>query len=237
MVKQTLLGVLMLLAAQTAGLSQTAPYPDLIPLPAAFGPEGIAVGNGHTFYVGSLAPATLGQILVGDLRTGSFSTLVSPTGAPALGMKYDSRSGFLFVARGPSGGGTVYDTASGAEVASYQFQPPGTGFINDVALTRDAAYFTDSLGAFLYRIPLGPRGAPEPFAEHIPLPANFAVPGGCTIGPPIGGNGIAADPSGRYLILVHSSEGQLYRMDTATHTVVPIDLGGGDVCAGDGLLL
>ena len=39
-------------------------FPDLIPLPADFGPEGIAVGNGTTFYAGSLAATTRGQILV-----------------------------------------------------------------------------------------------------------------------------------------------------------------------------
>jgi hypothetical protein len=105
-------------------------------------------------------------------------------------------------------------------------------------VTRDAAYFTDSFLALLYRVALGPQGQPadEP-AQMIPLPANFGVPGGCTIGSPRGGNGIAAAPNGEHLILVHMSEGQLYRMDTATYAVVPIDLGGGNVCSADGLLL
>jgi hypothetical protein len=66
-------------------------------------PEGIAVGRGPTFYTGSLAPATFGQILVGDLLTGQVSELVAPTGRPALGMKYDPRSDLLFVAGGSSG--------------------------------------------------------------------------------------------------------------------------------------
>jgi hypothetical protein len=230
-------GVLVLLVTGSVAFGQAPAFPDLIALPAGFGPEGIAVGNGHTFYVGSLTPPTLGEILVGDLRTGHVSILVPPTGRPALGLKYHARSGFLFVAGGPSGGGTVYDSASGAEVEFYQFQAAGTGFINDVVLMRDAAYFTDSLRAFLYRVPLGPRSAPAESFQQIPLPANFQLPGGCPVGPPIGGNGIAADPSGRFLILVHSSEGRLYQMDTATLTVVAIDLGGADVCSGDGLLL
>src|SRR5688500_4514028 len=101
-----------------------APYPSLIPLPANFGPEGIAVGNGHIFYVGSLAAASLGQILAGDLRTGDISELVAPSGRPALGMKHDSRSNLLFVAGGPSGTGSVYDAASGDQLQFYQFQPP-----------------------------------------------------------------------------------------------------------------
>src|SRR4029450_4324193 len=90
-------------------------FPSLISLPANFGPEGIAVGTGHTFYVGSLAAATLGQILVGDLRTGEGSELVAPTGRPALGMKYDERSHLLFVAGGVSGTGAIYDATSGEQ--------------------------------------------------------------------------------------------------------------------------
>lgn len=222
-------------------------FPALIPLPTGFGPEGIAVGKGAIFYVGSLTPPTLGQVLVGDLRTGEFAQLVAPTGRAAVGMKYDSSSNLLFVAGGPSGRGTVYDAASGDRVAFYQFQPPSppppapqTTGINDVIVTRDAAYFTDSIVAFVYRVALTPRGEPSEDFEPIPLPANFGVTGGC-IGPPpvppIKGNGIAADPSGKHLILVHTSEGQLYRIDTATYTVVPIDLGGDNVCSGDGLLL
>jgi hypothetical protein len=111
--------------AAVAAPSSGSPFPALIPLPAGFGPEGIAVGNGSTFYVGSLTPPTLGQILVGDLRTGEFAQLVAPTGRPAVGMKHDSRSNLLFVAGGASGRGTVYDAFSGDEIAFYQFQPPG----------------------------------------------------------------------------------------------------------------
>ena len=236
-------GALMLLVAGTPALSHAPVYPDLIPLPVGFGPEGIAVGNGHTFYVGSLTPPTLGQILVGDLRDGSFSQLVAPTGRPALGLKHDARSNLLFVANGPSGRGTVHDAATGNQVAFWQFQAPATSNINDVVLTRDGAYFTDSLLPFLYRVPLGPGGKPGALADQIPLPANFGVPGSCTVGPPLRGNGIAAAPNGQHLIIMHMSEGRLYRMDTTTYTAVPIalaggdSLGGGDVCTADGMLL
>jgi hypothetical protein len=66
----TLLTCLALLVSQAMApaLSYAPVFPELIPLPLGFGPEGITVGNGSTFYVGSLAAATLGQILVGDLR-------------------------------------------------------------------------------------------------------------------------------------------------------------------------
>jgi sugar lactone lactonase YvrE len=242
-----IVGIFALLVCVVPTSSQAPAYPDVIPLPAGFGPEGIAVGNGHLFYVGSLAPATLGQILVGDLRTGGASQLAAPTGRPALGMKHDQRSNLLFVAGGASGTGTVYDASSGDQVAFYQFQAPSppapapsTTFINDVVVTRGAAYFTDSNVAALYRVALGPRGEPSEDFEEIALPANFGVTGAC-MGPPpvppVKANGIAATPSGKYLIVGHLSEGQLYRIDTATHAVLSIDLGGGDVCNADGLLL
>jgi hypothetical protein len=236
--------VVLSLATAAVGIAQSdAPaFPRLIPLPADFGPEGIAVGNGHTFYVGSLAPATLGQILVGDLRTGALAELVPPTGRFAAGMKFDSRSNFLFVAGGTSGRATVYDANSGAEIAFYQFLPPGVPGINDVIVTRDAAYFTDTTRPFLGRVALGPNGQLGN-GELLPLPANFGIRGGCTLAASPRANGIAATPNEKHIIVVHMSEGQLYLMDTTTFTLIRIEVSGGDfaggaaVCGGDGILL
>jgi hypothetical protein len=43
----------------------------------------------------------------------------------------------------------------------YQFADPAAGtFINDVALTRNSAWFTDSMQHKLYQVPLGRGGAP-----------------------------------------------------------------------------
>lgn len=198
------------------------PFPDLIPLPADFGPEGIAVGNGSTFYVGSLAAATRGQILVGDLRTGEFAELVASDGVNATGIKHDPRSNLLFVARSNSGMGTIFDASTGDVVASYQFKTAPT-FINDVVITREAAYFTDTQAPFLYRVALGPAGAPATEFESISLPASFRT------------NGIAATPNGKDLFVVSGS--QLYRLDTATYTPTLVDLGGNTLPNADGLLL
>ncbi len=227
-----------------AGMAQTgAPaFPDLIALPPDFGSEGIAVGTGDRFYVGSFTPPNLGQILVGDLRTGSYSELVPANGRPSVGMKVDPRTNFLFVAGGQSGGGTVYDASSGAEVAFYPFLPPGGHIVNDVVVTHSAAYFTVSTGPFLGRVALDPNGQPGT-AETIPLPANFGMRGTCTLGPGARANGIAATADGKYLIIVHTSEGRLYLLDTSTLLPIPIDIVGGDfaggnpLCIGDGLLL
>ena len=213
-----LAGLVLLASAR----SSARPFPDLIPLPSDFGPEGIAVGHGSTFYAGSLAASTRGQILVGDLRTGELATLVPSDGVPAIGMKHDARSNLLFVARGGSGMGTVFDAASANVVASYQLQTAPT-FINDVVITREAAYFTDSQSPFLYRVELGPAGEPAAAATPIPLPGTFRT------------NGIAATRNGKHLFVVAAA--QLHLLDTETHTPVPVDLGGVTLPNADGLWL
>ena len=210
-----------LIVVSTPGTFARA-FPEFIQFPADFGPEGIAAGNGSTFYAGSLAASTLGQILVGDLRTGDFETLVAPDGVPATGMKHDSRSNLLFVARAGSGRGTIFNADTGDVVVSYQFKTTPT-FINDVVITREAAYFTDTQAPFLYRVALGPAGAPADDFTAIPLPGTFRT------------NGIAATPNGEQLFVV--SGAQLYRIDTATHTPVLVDLGGETLPNADGLLL
>jgi sugar lactone lactonase YvrE len=217
---QALIALAGLVLVTSAALSAKA-FPDLIALPADFGPEGIAVGNGSTFYVGAVA-GTRGQILVGDLRTGEFATLVEPDGVQTTGIKHDPRSNLLFVARAASGMGTVYDAASGDLVASYQFKTAPT-FINDVVVTREAAYFTDTQAPFLYRVALGPAGEPAGDFTAIPLPGAFRT------------NGIVATPNGDDLFVV--SGAQLYRIDTATYTPVLVDLGGATLPNADGLLL
>ena len=104
-------------------------FPDVIPLPDAFRPEGIAVGTGHTFYVGSIPT---GAVYRGDLRTGEGDMLVPPqAGRAAIGLKYDDRTGLLFVAGGPTGFAYIYNGETGANVTEI----PLTGaqsFINDV---------------------------------------------------------------------------------------------------------
>lgn len=227
------------ISGSVAGACEScAPWPRMIQFPADFGPEGIAAGLNNTFYAGSVAASTFGQIYKGDLKTGRLKQLVATTGRPAIGMKYDSRSNLLFVAtRGPAGA-TVYDATSGAVVRQYEFLPANAA-INDVVLTPEGAYFTNSspaAGAYLYRVGLGTNGQLGS-ATRIDLPANFAAAGNCSVGPPLSGNGVAVSDDGAYVILVHMSEGKLYRMSVATQQVQPIALSGGDVCSTDGMLM
>jgi sugar lactone lactonase YvrE len=234
--------VLVSLVALTLGCNQVTLH-DLIRLPDNFPAEGMAIGNGATFYVGSFGAAqgTAGQILVGDLTTGLYSELVPPDGVPMTGMKFDSRSNLLFVCRGPSGSASVFDVSSKTEVRSYQFNDPATSFVNDVVLTADAAYFTDSHAAQLYRVALGSGAAPASEFTTIPLPADFAWPDGSgAYNPFINANGLAATANGEFLIPVHTGKGTLYRLRLSDLQVDPITISGGDGTGagnGDGLLL
>jgi sugar lactone lactonase YvrE len=209
-------------------------YPDVISLPTAFQPEGVAKGNGHTFYAGSLADGT---ILEGDLRTGDVQVLVpGEAGRISVGMNFDSRSGYLFVAGGLNGVGRVYDTVSGDLLAEYFFSAPFTGFINDVIVTRQAAFFTNSFAPVLYRVPLGAAGKlldPAQVTE-IPLGGDWEqVPGPFVFN----ANGIEATPDGTILIVVSSVKEAVYLVDPDSGIATQIDLGGEAVPNGDGLVL
>ncbi len=212
-------------------MSLLAVYPKIIHLPNGFSPEGIAIGKGHTFYVGSLVN---GAIYQGDLSSGTGSLLVEgQTGLVAVGLGFDERSGYLFVSGGPTGSAHVYDSITGAEVAAYQLTTSNS-FINDVIVTRQAAYFTNSFEAVIYRLPLGPGGSlPDPSdVEAIPLSGDWEqVPDS------FNANGIEATSNGKTLILVNSTVGGLYSVDPSTGAATRISLSGGDVSAGDGLRL
>jgi len=207
--------------------ASAAMWPETIPLPIGFRPEGIEIGPGNQFFVGSIPT---GAIYSGNLRTGEGGILVPPmTGRAAIGLGFDPRSGYLFVAGGPTGVGYIYDGGTGTPVTRWQFAS-GLSFVNDAVITRDAAYFTESLRPVLYRVPLGPGGEPGNTFEEIPL-------NGVVFGPGTNSNGIEATPNGEWLIVVNSASGELYRVDPATGDVMVIDLGGESLTNGDGLLL
>ena len=232
-IRQVLAGLLLLaalLALAPAPASAAATFPDAIALPDGWRPEGVATGHGPVLYAGSLAN---GAIYAADLRTGQGAILVpGQPGRVAVGLSFDARTDAIFVAGGPTGRASVYAAATGALVREYTLTAPGT-FVNDVIVTRDAAYFTNSALPEYYRVPLGPGGrlaAPDA-VETIPLTGDWQqVPG-------FNANGIEATPSGEELIVVNSTTGTLYRVEPATGVATRIDLGGATVVNGDGLLL
>jgi hypothetical protein len=213
-------------------VSASQSFPTSLPLPDGFYPEAIAVGRGHDFYVGSLLD---GAVYKGDLRTGQGGVFVS--GVPSrlvAGLSFDGRSGLLWGVGSDAGAGRafVFDGRSGDQVAEIEI--PGV-FLNDIVVTREAAYITDSLADVFWSIPLDRRGRPAGPAQAIPLSGDFAF---VTEGDlPINLNGIAATRNGRHLVAVHSTLGLLYRIDPNTGTATQIDLGGDAVPSGDDIVL
>ena len=208
--------------------SAKASFPEVIPLPNGWQPEGIAVGNGTTFYVGSIPT---GAVYRGDLRTGQGATLVQgASGRAAIGVEFDRNR--LFVAGGQTGKGFVYDARTGALIRELQLAT-GTGatFVNDVVVTKRAAYFTDSNRAVLYRVTLSKNGNPAATSQAVPLTGDFQLVGGFNL------NGIDATPNGKTLVVVQSATGKLFTVVPGTGVTKEISLGGASVPNGDGLLL
>ena len=196
--------------------------PDVIALPNGFQPEGITTAKRHTFFVGS---RDNGAIYRGSLRTGEGAILV-PGADPsvpmddrgATGLKVD-RFGRLFVSGADSHVIRVYDASTGAEIRNYPVE--GSGFINDVIVTKRGAYFTDSNNPRLYHIPFGKKGA---LGELVTI----TLGGEYENGAGFNANGIEAARGGKSLIVVKTNTGELFDVDAATGVAKRIAVTGGD---------
>lgn len=212
-----------------AGTAQAGPrFPNRIELPDAFLPEGIAIGPGHQAYFGSRAD---GDIVRVDLKTGQRRVISQGPGTPSVGLKSD-QLGLLYVAGGPSGTGRIVSTKTGKIVKSYTFTT-APSFVNDVVLTRGMAWFTDSLQAKLYGVPLARHGKPAKASKLavLPLTGAWAQTSGVN-----NANGISTTPDRRDLLVVQSNTGFLFRVNPRTGRATRVDLGSTLLTAGDGLL-
>jgi len=237
-----LFGVLAFLAASPAvAVSPAAPsgnFPARIDLPNGSFPEGIESGPGASFFVGSLLDGTIWR---GDLRTGSVAVLAAgASGLASAGIAYEAGRDRIWVAgAGPPLLGRsdvrVYNASSGALLATYQ--PPGAGLLNDVAVTRDAVYATDSSFPQLVVIPLARDGAlsPPAAATILPVGGDWVQTPGDNPAPGINMNGIVAEDG--VLLVAQSSTGKLFRVDPATGVADEVDLGGVNLGYPDGLEL
>ena len=209
-------------------LSVAAVGPEIIPLPDGFQPEGVTEGRGAQLFAGSLKD---GSIVRADLRTGSVEGVVAPQlDRIAVGLDFDERSGLIWVAGGPGpSGGFV--AATGDLSATFAFAAGPPSFVNDVVVTRDAAWFTDSFAPVLYRVPLDAQGRPSGAFVVVPLVGDWAqVPG-------FNANGIVATPDGGTLFVAHSALASIYAVAPESGVATRVDLGGASVAFADGLLL
>ena len=208
-----------------------SPFPEKIPLPNGFAPEGIETALGHRFFVGSVAN---GAIYTGNLRTGAIAASrggrshadhprrnrhrVRPR--PAVGRRGRLRHRPRLRRR------------HGRAAPRVPARHAAGTFINDVVVTQDAAYFTDSQRPVLYRVAISRNGVPGALTT-IPLlsPDYVHVPGQFNL------NGIVATPSGKTLIAVQTFSRKLFLINPSTGATKAIDIGTYDLINGDGLLL
>jgi hypothetical protein len=201
------LTVLLAALSATATTALAAHRDEQIVLPGATSAEGIAKGVGSTFYAGDLFS---GNIYRGDLQRGTAELFVdAPAGRMAVGMVVDVRHGLLFVAGGFDGTAHVYDANTGATVATYRFTD-SPSVINDVAITRKGAWFTDSVQAKLFFVPISPAGV---LGAQRTL--QLSGPAADTSGE-FNNNRIQATPDGKTLIVAHSGQGALNTVDPTT---------------------
>ncbi|GAA1891683.1 SMP-30/gluconolactonase/LRE family protein [Asanoa iriomotensis] len=229
------LGLTAVLAATLLGPAGTANahdrkhdlFPTTINLPNGFQPEGIAIGKAPYAYFGSRVD---GAIYRASLVTGLGEIINPGFGTGSLGLKLDDR-GRLFISGQTSGDGRVIDSRTGKTLKIWNFTD-GTSFVNDVILTRDAAWFTDSRQPVLYKVPFGRHGKLGDTFETVPLTGDFVFTPGAT-----NANGIAQTPDGRNLLVVQSNTATLFVVDPDTGEATAVDLGGVPMTNGDGLWL
>ncbi|GHE64417.1 hypothetical protein GCM10018785_36610 [Streptomyces longispororuber] len=219
-------------AAAARAESADALWPTEFPLPDGFRPEGIAVGPGPYAWFGSLGG---GSLYRASLATGRGETVDTGTDAMSIGLKSD-RYGRLFIAGGLARHLRVVEGRSGRVLATYEVGTPAT-VVNDVVLTRRAAWFTDSTQQQVYGLPLGPRGELPAPRDVVTLPLR-----GEWVQAPADGfttNGLARTPDGRGLLVinVHAHGGSLYCVDPRTGDARRVDLGAHRLPDGDGALL
>ena len=231
----TLLAAWMAVAASVlaAPLGAGGGLPEKIALPDGFRPEGIAISQNGTFYVGSIPT---GAIYRGSLKTGE-GEIINPgaaTGRASIGIEL--HDGRLYVAGGSTGSGFVFSARSGRLLKTYRFTTETDTFVNDVVVARGFAYFTDSRRPFLYRVPIGDRGKGHHKHGHpreataIPLSGQIVYLAGNNA------NGIDKSRDGRTLIIVQTNVGKLFTVNRRTGLTREIVLDE-PVVNGDGILL
>jgi len=203
-----------------------APFPARIDLDGGWAPEGITAGAGTTAYVGSLATGGVARL---NLRTGTVESdfIAGVTGKPAVGLDYEAGANRLWVAGGPGQEVRAYDASSGDLLETYAFT---SGFVNDVVVTDEAAYATDSNIQQVLVMPLGDDGSlPSPDDSFtLPITGDFVYAAG------FNANGIVA--FGGWLIVPQSNTGELFAINPSTGASVQL-LPEGSIPSADGLEL
>jgi Cu-Zn family superoxide dismutase len=225
----------------------SAPSSHELPGEAVF-PEGIAVqtATGELF----VSSFTSGAIFRGSLERPGMEVFL-PGGVDgrtsALGLAVDQRDRLL-VCGGTSGLVFVYDLARRTLLRRFDNGLPKTtdprepkAFINDVTITPVGdAFLTDSIVPVLYRIPAyaleeGGVGDAmlEPWLAFEGTALRYTYGGDLVSS--LNLNGIVSSADGRFLLVVQTNTGKVFRIEVATRQVDEVK--GVVIPGGDGLVL
>jgi sugar lactone lactonase YvrE len=222
---------LMGLLAPVSPAAATPPDRSVIVLEGVTSAEGIAAGEGTTFYAGDLMT---GDIYRGDIRDDKTRLYIDVSDfdashREAVGMKVDTRHDLLFVAGGSTGNAYIYSTDSAEPVAVLELTAQDKPFINDVTLTGDGAWFTNSAAGELYFVPVRWNGRLGDVQTLILKGPAAGLTGAFNV------NGIASADDGCVLIVAHSNNNALYTVNPETGESALI--AGVDVPNVDGILV
>jgi len=195
-----------------------------------FFPEGIAYHeNSGTFFTGSVANGDILRVNVQNGEANIFATGSQQNRAAATGLKLDKMDR-LWVCGGASNIIQLLDL-NGMLLKSWDTKALfNSGFINDCIYDNTHIYFTDSQVRKIYRTSIT-AAQPGDLEEWLTFTdAQIPYVSG------VNANGIVNTPDNKYLIIVVSSSGKLYRIDKASKAISEIILDT-PVTAGDGLYL
>jgi Cu-Zn family superoxide dismutase len=227
--------LLMLLSAFIISCEKEKPVEvtqESYPLPGErFFPEGIAYDpHAGTFYTGS---TVTGDIVKVNVKTGATELFAggSKQGRSfCTGMKLD-RKDRLWVCGGEEAKVQLLNK-HGELIKNWDLKTLfNAGFINDCIISNQYIYFTDSRVQKIYRADVS-KNEPGNIEEWLTF-TNQQIPYAAT---GVNANGIEATPDGKYLIVVISNSGKLYRIDISTKVIDEITLNS-PITSGDGLWL
>jgi sugar lactone lactonase YvrE len=194
-------------------------------------PEGVTFDRRtDAFFVGATGDGTIYRGTLDSTTVTEF--IPGAPGRSAVGMK--ASGGKLYVAGGATGAITVFDIATGQEVAA--FSTGLGGFLNDLVVTQNGdVYVTDSFRPTLWHVTAEQVAAGAGAVEAIPVgPEIQYTPGAFNL------NGIVAREGGRQLIVVQSNTGNLFRInfdDDAVNGRTIRQIAVEPLAGGDGMLL
>ena len=194
----TLFGVISLAAAHAAGTIV------FTLMPSTHGnPEGVTFDQRtNTFFVGATRDGTIYRGTLDSTTVGEF--IPGAPGRSAIGMK--ASGGKLYVAGGATGAISVFDIATGEEVAAFATGPGG--FLNDLVVTANGdLYVTDSFRPTLWHVTAAQVADGAGPVEAIAVGPEIQYTAGFNL------NGIVARENGNQLIVVQSNNGKLFRID------------------------